>query len=74
MFTVQSSTIGLCGDAGVPVSAMVLERDTRTVKQVSIPVHGAGVNLSASILQPAHQVGAIRNGAPRHQRRSAAGE
>ena len=71
MFTVQSSTIGLCGDVGVPVSAMVLERDNRTVKQVRIPVHGTTRNLSALLLQLTRPVGVIRNGVPRRRLHSA---
>jgi len=71
LFTVQSSTIGLCGDVGVPVSAMVLERDNRTVKQVRIPVHGTTRNLSALLLQLTRPVGVIRNGVPRRRLHSA---
>ena len=65
LFTVQPETCWLCDDAAVPVSAMALERDKRTVKQVRIPVHGAGINLSTGISQPVPVTGATCNGAPR---------
>ena len=41
LFTVQSSTVGSVGNARLTVLAETLERDTRTVMQVRIPVHGA---------------------------------
>ena len=65
MLMVQPETCWLCDDATVLVSAMAFERDFRTVKQVRIPVHGAGDHPVASLPQPMFVIGATRNGAPR---------
>ena len=62
---VQPPTFGFCGHAGLTVLTRAFERDTRIVKQVRIPVHGAKSNLSALLPQPIHSVGATRNGVPR---------
>ena len=45
LFTVQPSTSWLQNRASLMALAMTFERDTRTVKQVTIPVHGASINL-----------------------------
>ena len=66
MFTVQPTTFGLFGGVEVVTLAEALERDTRTVRRVNIPVRGAARNLSASLPQPTQMVGATRSGAPRH--------
>ena len=41
LFTVQPGTFWLHDRASLMASATALERDSRTVKQVTIPVHGA---------------------------------
>ncbi len=71
MFMVQPATCWLCDDATVLVPAMAFERDSRTVKQVRIPVHGATVNLMTPITQPTRAVGTTHNGAPRRHLHSA---
>ena len=48
MFTVKPSTSWLCDRASLMASVMTSERDTRTVKQVRNPVHGATGNLMAA--------------------------
>ena len=44
LFTVQPETLWPHGYARVTVSVMALERESPTVKQVTIPVHGANHN------------------------------
>ena len=41
LFTVQAETFWLHDRASLMASATAFERDSRTVKQVTIPVHGA---------------------------------
>ena len=65
MFTVQPATFGLFGGVEAVTLVEALERDTRTVKRVRLPVRGAARNLLASLPQPARMVGATRNGVPR---------
>ena len=65
MFMVQPSIFRLHDRVSVMASAMTSERDTRTVKQVTIPVHGATGNPMASTTQPTPGVGATRNDTPR---------
>ena len=67
MFKVQLSTSWLCDSVNLMASVRVFERDTRTVKQVSIPVHGATGNLVPLLPQPILAVGATHNGAPRRR-------
>ena len=65
MFMVQPATSWLCDGVNSMASARAFERDTRTVKQVRIPVHGAGDNPVTSLPQPMLVIGATRNGAPK---------
>ena len=62
MFVVQPATSRLCDGVHSMASARAFERVTRTVKQVRIPVHGAGDNLVASLPQPMLVIGATPNG------------
>lgn len=71
LFTVPHLTVGFFGNAGLKALAESLERDTRTVKRVRIPVHGVTRKLWASLRQPAPSVGAARNGAPKRHLHSA---
>jgi hypothetical protein len=48
LFTVQPGTFWLHDRASLMASATAFERDSRTVKQVTIPVHGANGNLMVS--------------------------
>ena len=67
MFTVPHATTGSFENAVPTALPEALERDTRTVRWVSIPVHGAAGNLSASLPQPANPAGADTNGVPRRR-------
>jgi len=65
LFTVQLATFGLHGGVEVVTLVEALERDTRTVERVRIPVRGAAVNLMTLATQLTCMVGATRNGVPR---------
>lgn len=55
LFMVQSETLWPHDGAILMVSAMACERDSRTVKQVSIPVHGANPQRRPETPSPARR-------------------
>ena len=55
LFTVQPETFRLHDRAGLMALATAFERDSRTVKQVTIPVHGANLQPRPKAPSPARR-------------------